>query len=194
MRSALFLIALASSAMAETPKPQPPPALTKPDPVPPVKGQFARLEEKKSATLAGMKLTFVSASHKMGMAGGPPAPGMWGFELAGASGKQAFELRHTDSGFEAEVAFYSTLFVFKHVDYTTFDVTMIGKAPQASTEDECSALIDKAAAKRGFATPKSSSTSIENGVVEKRTPSYRGYCGTLTNRVWFKPPASRDKE
>lgn len=193
MRSALILIALGSTAVAETPKPQKPPALTKPDAVPPVKGAVTTLEKTKSAMIGGVKVTFAYASHKHGMAGGPPAPGMWGFELFKGSKKEE-ELRHTDSGFQSEINAHGVLLVFRHVDYTKFEIVNAGAAPKALDDEACGALIDAAAKKRGFPTSESSSTSEDNGIYEKHTPIWRGYCGSLTRRVWFAPPQLRDKE
>lgn len=194
MRLALFLITGTSLAFAETPKPEKPPALTKADPVPPVKGPVTALEEKKSAMIGGVKVTFTHASHKHMAAGSGPAPGMWGFEFLKGGKLEDTELRHTESGFESEVAAHGALLVFRHLSYTKFEIIAAGKAPKPLDDDACGELIDKAAAKRSFASGGSSSTYEENGIVEKRTPTWRGFCGTLTKRIWFAPPKLRRQE
>ncbi len=175
--------------MAETPKPQKPPALTKPDAVPKVSGAVTALEERKSAMIGGVQVTFAYASHKHGMAGGPPAPGMWGFEFLKGSKKEE-EFRHTDSGFQAEVNAHGVLLVFRHLEYTKFEIVNAGAARKALDDDAC----DAAAKKRNFPIENSSSTSEVNGIYEKRTPTWLGYCGSLTKRVWFAPPRLRDQE
>ena len=193
MRIALFLITYSSLAYAETPKPEKPPALAKADPVPPVKGAVTTLEEKKSATIGGVNVTFTYASHKHMIAGTGRSPGMWGFEFV-RGGKSQVELRNTEEGFEAEVDARGVLLVFRHVGYTKFNIVNAGKAPKPLDDAGCEILIDKAAAKRSFSLDGASSTGESDGIIQKTTPTWIGYCGTLTKRVWFTPPVPRDRE
>ena len=118
---------------------------------------------------------------------------MWGFQFV-KGGTQEVELRHTESGFESEVAAHGVLLVFRHLGYTKFQIVNAGRAGKPLDDDACDALIDKAATKRNFPTDGSSSMSENNGIVEKHTPTWRGYCGTLTRRVWFAPPRLRARE
>lgn len=178
MRAALLLMAAASIAAA--------------DPVPPVKGPVTKLVEHKSAVIGGTRVTFAYASHKRVAAGHGPAPGMWGFEFVRAGKKSEVELRHTASGFQAEVAAHGVLLVFRHVDYTTFEIVLAAaRAPKPLDEEGCSELIDKTAEKRKLPIDESSSSSEAGGIVEKTTPSWIGYCGTFTKRVWFAPRKPR---
>jgi hypothetical protein len=195
MRAALLLITCSTIAYAETPKPEPPPALIKADPIPPVKGPVTSIEEKKTVTVGGTKITFAYASHKHVAAGSGPAPGMWGFEFVRGGKKAETELRHTASAFEAEVDAHGALLVFRHAGYTKFDIVLAAaKAPKPLDDDQCSELIDKAAETRKFPTGGNASTSEYNGIVQRSTPTWVGYCGTLTKRVWFTPPKLRKRE
>lgn len=194
MRRAIFLVALSTPAFAEAPRSErKPPLLTKADPIPKVAGKVTVLEEKKSAAIGGVQVTFKYASHKHGMAGGPPAPGMWGFDFVKGS-KQDVELRHTDTGFESEVNAHGQLLVFRHVDYTKFEIVHAGAAGKPLDDDACGVLIDAAAKKRGFPTDGPASTTQDNGIYVKNAEAWRGFCGSLTKRVWFAPPRLRDKE
>lgn len=189
VRSLVVVIAMSSVAGAETPKPVPPPALTKPDRVPEVRGPTGKIEERKAISIGGVSVRFAYASHKH-PAGSGPAPGMWGFVVTKNGRTQELELRHVDAGFESEIAAHGVLLVFRHRDYSTFEIVAAGKAGTPLDDDGCDAAIDKAAAKRGFPPATSASTGEANGVFEKQTPSWRGFCGSYTRRVWFAPPAT----
>lgn len=200
MRAAgLLVFGLFGSSIAfadmPAPPPKPPPVITTADPVPAVKGRVTKLAVKGSATIGGVKVTFAYNSHKRMAAGSGPAPGMWGFEFVRGGRKQEMqeiELRHTESKFEAEVEAKGALLVFRHVDYSNFEIVLVAaKAPKPLDDEACAELIDKAAAKRKFPVDESASTNESNGIVVKATPSWIGHCGTLTKRVWFSPPVVR---
>jgi hypothetical protein len=199
MRAGFLVVLFGSSVtFADAPAPAPkqppttPPALTTADPVPPVKGPITKLAVKASATIGGVKVTFAYNSHKHMIAGSGPAPGMWGFEFVRGGQKEEIELRHTEPAFEAEVAAKGALLVFRHIDYSNFEIVLAAaKAPKPLDDEACAELIDKAAAKRKFPVNQSASADELNGILRKTTPSWIGYCGTLTKRVWFAPPAPR---
>jgi hypothetical protein len=168
----------------EPPPPADLPTIAIPDPVPPVKGPVTKIAEKTTATIAGIKITFTHSSHKSG-----GELGMWGFELVRFGAKQEFELRSEGSNFEAEVDAKGTLLVFRHVDYTTFEIVLAAaKTPKLFDEDACRAEIEKAAAARKLTVGDSSSTSADMGIVRMSTKGWVGHCGQYTHRVWFTPP------
>jgi hypothetical protein len=164
----------------------PPVALALDGKPPPLPGKPTKLEEGKTTTVGGVTIKFAGASHKRPMQGGPSL-GMWSFDLARGGKRESIELRDDASHFESEVDALGVALVFRHVDYTTFEITLAAaRSPTALTDDACAELIEKAAVKRGLPDSLSGYTT-DNGIVVARAPRWTGHCGTLTRRIWFTP-------
>jgi hypothetical protein len=163
----------------------PPPAPLALDTRPPaLTGKVTKLAVKSSATIGGVTVTFASNGHKH-PAGRGRTLGMWRFEVSRGAKKDDFELRDEEEDFEAELDVLGVAMVFRHVDYSTFEIVLVAaKAPKPLTDDACAEQITAAAAKRGL-PDEHSGYSTDDGIVVARAPRWRGHCGTLTRRIWF---------
>lgn len=150
--------------------------------VPPLVGATKRVEEGKTITLAGAKITMGRANHKHAVGGG--SVGMWSFKLAHGAKTLDQELRSSDERFEAEIVAHGQLFVFRHASYTAFDVTAVGKARKPRSEEACETLIDDKA-KAANLPRGNASSSVENGLLRRTEAGWEARCGLYTGRVWF---------
>jgi hypothetical protein len=171
----------------------PPPAPLALDTKPPaLTGKVTKLAVKTSATIGGVTVKFASNGHKH-PAGRGRTLGMWRFEVSRGAKKDDFELRDDEEDFEAEVDVLGVAMVFRHVDYSTFEIVLVAaKAPKPLTDDACAELVNAAAAKRGL-PDESDGYSMDNGIVVARAPRWRGHCGTLTRRIWFTELPPREE-
>lgn len=150
--------------------------------VPPLKGTTKRVEEGKTITLAGVKITMGRANHKHAVGG--DSVGMWSFKLAHGGKTLEQELRSSSERFEAEVAAHGQLFVFRIASYTAFDVTAVGKAPKPRSDEACEALIDDKA-KAANLPRGNAGSSVEHGFLRRTEAGWEARCGVYSGRVWF---------
>lgn len=158
---------------------------------PAVSGKTVTLAVNKSVTLGGVTITFGAANHKHAVDGG--SLGMWTFVAKKGTAKKQLEIRSEDSHFEAEVALHGVAFVFHHISYESFAITLVArKAPRPLADDACADRVSAHAKTRGLPEGTSRSHSNDNGIVVVRTDAWQGYCGTLTKRVWIENPNAID--
>jgi hypothetical protein len=158
---------------------------------PAVKGKTVAITVKKSVTLGGVSISFGVANHKH--AAGGDTVGMWTFVAKKGGSKTEFELRSEDEHFEAEVVVHGVALVFQHVAYEKFNVTLFAqKAPKPLDDDTCADKVSALAAKQGLKEGPSRGYSNDEGIVKVTTGGWKGYCGTLTRRVWIENPTAAD--
>jgi hypothetical protein len=156
---------------------------------PRVKGKIATIVTKKSVALGGLSISFESASHKHG-----GDLGMWRFIAKRGAKAEEFELRSSRQKFQAEVAVHGVAFVFEHVDYERFTITLFAqKAPKPIDDDTCAERVSALAAKQGLAEGSSRGYSNDSGIVKVTSGAWTGYCGTLTKRVWIDTAKAVDE-
>lgn len=152
---------------------------------PAVKGKTVTVSVDKTATLGGISISFGSANHKHAVDG--DTLGMWTFATKKGGVKKEFELRSEREGFEAEVVVHGAALVFRHLEYEKFSVTLFAaKAPKPLSDDACADRVSALAAKQGQPESSSRGYSNDNGIVKVTSGAWRGYCGTLTKRVWIE--------
>jgi hypothetical protein len=175
----LFVVLGGGSVIADTSRPA-------------VKGKTVTLVAKKSVTLGGLSISFAKANHKHAEGGG--SLGMWTFVVKKGTKSEDLELRSSDEHFQAEVAIHGVALVFEHVEYEKFNVTLAAaKAPKPYSEDACAKLINEAADKAEKEQGASRGYSNEEGIVVMTAEGWRGFCGTLTRRVWLEDAAPKKK-
>jgi hypothetical protein len=158
---------------------------------PAVKGKTVTVELKKPVTIGGLSISLARANHKH--ADGGTALGMWTFSVKKGATAKDVEMRSSTEHFQAEVSVHGVLLVFQNVSYEKFTVTLAAaKAPKPLTDDACAALITAAAEKAEIEQGAARGWSNEEGIVVMTAEGWRGYCGTLTKRVWLENPMAVD--
>ena len=158
---------------------------------PAVKGKTATITVKKSVTLGGLSISFGVANHKHADNG--DTLGMWTFVAKKGASKKEIEVRSEVEHFEAEIAVHGVALVFRHVDYETFTITLFAqKAPKPLDDDACADRVSALAAKQGLKEGSSRGYSNRDGIVIVTSGGWKGYCGTLTKRVWIETSAVDD--
>ena len=151
---------------------------------PAVKGKTATAELKKPVTLGGLSISLTRANHKH--SDGGPTLGMWTFSIKKGAATKEIELRSDEEQFQAEVAIQGVALVFELVSYEKFTVTLAAaKAPKPLSDDACAAMITQAADDAEIEQGASRGWSNHEGIVVMTGEGWRGYCGTLTKRVWL---------
>lgn len=156
---------------------------------PAVKGTSVTVVEKKSSTLGGLSITLSRSSHKHADEG--PTLGIWTFNVKKGATAKEVELRSDEEQFQAEVAVHGVALVFQRLTYESFTVTLAAaKAPKPLTDDACAKLISDLATKQKIEEGGSRGWSNHEGIVVMTADGWRGYCGTLTKRVWIEKAAT----
>lgn len=152
---------------------------------PPLKGKTVTLVGKKAATLGGLSISFTSMRHTH--ADGGDAVGMWSFVVKKGAKSKKLELRFSNASSQAEVVIHGVALAFEPVEREKFAVTLIAQeAPKPLDDHACAEKVSALAAKQGVKEGTWRRSWNHDGIVVVTTANWRGYCGTLTERVWIE--------
>jgi hypothetical protein len=158
------------------------------EPAPAVTGPKITASSGKSARLGALQITFAPPNHKHATDG--TTVGMWTFRIVKDRSKrvETIELRSAKGSFQAEQVAFGVGLVFEHVDADTFTIVRIANTKPLD-DDACAEKVGAAAAKKGLRSGSATGFANHHGIVAVGSGNWRGYCGTLTKRIWFEDSA-----
>lgn len=109
------------------------------------------------------------------------------FSVGNGNASESLELTTERRRLRAELVLFGTSVTVRTDNGPPFEVTLHSAiAPTPLTDEQCTEMVVAAATKRGLDVGAARSSRTVEGILEFNASSaWRGFCGTLTRRVWF---------